>query len=239
MDLTETQVSLLKFRASIYTPNLVRGTTRWDGQIFWGHTKQGFQVWFAPKRFEMKQKQTAVKNQSAREKLAEFRILNPKRQKLTAEEVARREKERKAKLRANPVFIQKRKLYDQQRRSTPKYKEETKEYFRNYLRSYYKKNPDLRRSKKASRRATQRNAIPAVFDRKKVRQIYAWRNRVQQCLGIRFDVDHILPLAAGGEHSHRNLQILPHTLNLAKGGQTDFKLPDCWKQPEHGVRILV
>lgn len=239
MNLTDTQISLLRFRASIYTPNLMRGTTRWDGRIFWGHTKQGVQVWLDPVRFEVKQKQAAARNQTAREKLAQFRVLHPKRQKLTAEEAARREKERKARVRADPVYVKKRKLYDKQRRSTPEYKEETREYFRNYLRSYYKRNPDLRRSKKAARRAAQRNAVPQTFDRQKVRQIYAWRNRVQQCLGIRFDVDHILPLAAGGEHSHRNLQVLPHRLNVAKGGNPDFRLPECWKQPEHGVRLAV
>lgn len=239
MDLTDIQISLLRFRASIYTPNLLRGTTRWDGWIFWGHTKQGVQVWFNPVRFKAKQKQAATRNQVAREKHAQFRILHPKPQKLTSEEVAKRERERLARRRSDPVFIEKQKLYNKQRRTNPNLKEKLRQYFSNYYRSYYQKKPEIRRAKKAARRAAQRNAVPNTFDRQKVQQIYAWRNRVQQCLGIRFDVDHILPLAAGGEHSHRNLQVLPHVLNVAKGGNPCFRLPECWKQPEHGVRLAV
>jgi hypothetical protein len=237
MDLTDIQVSLLKFRASIYTPSLVRGTSRWDGQIFWGHTKASVQVWLNAKRFEVKQNQNATRNQIARKKHAQFRILNPKPQKLTLDEVAKRERERSAKRRADPIYILKRKVYNKQRRQNPELKEKLKRYYSNYYRSYYQKNPEIRRAKKAARRAAQRDAVTQTFDRQKVRQIYAWKNRVQQCLGIRFDVDHIVPLSAGGEHSHRNLQVLPHRLNIAKGKNLDFRLPECWKQTEHGVRL--
>jgi 5-methylcytosine-specific restriction endonuclease McrA len=49
-----------------------------------------------------------------------------------------------------------------------------------------------------------------------IRNIYEARERVEQCLGIKFDVDHIVPLSLGGLHECKNLQIVPSSWNRKK-----------------------
>ena len=48
------------------------------------------------------------------------------------------------------------------------------------------------------------------------------RLRVQNCLGIKFEKDHILPIACGGPHHHGNLQIIPKSINREKRANLNY-----------------
>ena len=52
-----------------------------------------------------------------------------------------------------------------------------------------------------------------------VRGIYEASQRVSECLGVPFHVDHIVPISKGGTHSPENLQIVPAKWNLQKGNR--------------------
>ena len=53
-----------------------------------------------------------------------------------------------------------------------------------------------------------------------IKQLYALRDFYEaMSLGENFHVDHIIPLAKGGEHAAFNLQVLPAIDNLRKGAQ--------------------
>ena len=52
-----------------------------------------------------------------------------------------------------------------------------------------------------------------------VRGIYEASQRVSECLGVPFHVDHTVPISKGGTHSPENLQIVPAKWNLQKGNR--------------------
>jgi 5-methylcytosine-specific restriction endonuclease McrA len=57
---------------------------------------------------------------------------------------------------------------------------------------------------------------------------------LQQCkhlelvLGIKFELDHIIPLSKNGWHHHLNLHIIPMRLNRRKKDKDISVIPDCW-----------
>lgn len=50
------------------------------------------------------------------------------------------------------------------------------------------------------------------------------RDRLADCLGIKFSIDHIIPLGRGGDHHHTNLRAIPHSLNVRKGSMLDGEM---------------
>lgn len=201
----------------------------------------------ARRRFLTKQKSEAQKEERNN------RLENRKAELANRKAEREREKESKRQLRAQKLETQKketaerRKIYKRAYKKHWKIlnKEKHREYSRKSrlkltpdekkaLRRRYSSKPGFWARHEHKRRAKVLKAIPSDYDHKKVAQVFLWRDRVQQCLGIPFDIDHVLPLAAGGEHSHRNIQPLPRRLNMMKGANPTFELPPCWKQPRHG-----
>ena len=88
----------------------------------------------------------------------------------------------------------------------------------------YEKTPDGR-SKKASRKAARRVKVssqkktltPEELDR--IYEIYKNCRMLTETTGIRHHVDHIIPIAKGGQHHPDNLQILTAEENLRKGSR--------------------
>jgi len=54
--------------------------------------------------------------------------------------------------------------------------------------------------------------------------LLAMRDRLADCLGIEFSIDHIVPLGRGGPHHHTNLRAIPHSLNVRKGDKLDAEM---------------
>jgi 5-methylcytosine-specific restriction endonuclease McrA len=67
-----------------------------------------------------------------------------------------------------------------------------------------------------------RGAYPRDLSRsekKKIGEIYAEARRLTKETGIEHHVDHIKPLAAGGEHHPDNLRVITAEENLKKGAR--------------------
>jgi 5-methylcytosine-specific restriction endonuclease McrA len=100
-----------------------------------------------------------------------------------------------------------------------KYRAENAEKIREYKRIYHVKNIEKHRSRKALRRARERNATV-----ERVNYELIWKRDkgiCQICLkkvGRKADVhyDHVVPLSKGGEHSYRNVVVAHAVCNLRK-----------------------
>ncbi len=67
-----------------------------------------------------------------------------------------------------------------------------------------------------------REQTPALteLEQQQIRQIYEERDRLNQAAGfIRYHVDHIAPLARGGQHHPQNLKVIPARDNIQKGAK--------------------
>lgn len=70
----------------------------------------------------------------------------------------------------------------------------------------------------SQRRAKEKFFLKELTQNEKLllKQFYKWRVRVQKKLGIKFNVDHIVPLSVGGTHHPSNLQVVPAKWNQSK-----------------------
>jgi hypothetical protein len=90
------------------------------------------------------------------------------------------------------------------------------------MREYYLKNRALYYSFNRLRRAQRRCAQPAWVDTKAVSSFYQQAMRLSSEHGIKYHVDHIIPLRGKnvcGLHVPWNLRIIPASENLSKGNK--------------------
>lgn len=83
---------------------------------------------------------------------------------------------------------------------------------------------ECRRIDQTRRGAMRRGAYPKELtpgEKKRIGQIYAEARRLTMETGISHHVDHIKPLAAGGEHHPDNLRVITAEENLKKGATWD------------------
>ena len=118
--------------------------------------------------------------------------------------------------------------YDKKRRSLKG--EELRAYDRERAKLPHRRavhNEDTRK-----RRAKLKDSIPEDYDRKGVLAMYKLAQKLSALTGVQMHVDHILPLACGGEHNVKNLQLLAGTLNVRKGANPNYQLS--WKDYPNG-----
>lgn len=72
--------------------------------------------------------------------------------------------------------------------------------------------------------AIKRNSKVLCGDNKIMKVFYDAAKRVGKCVGIKFHVDHIVPLSLGGSHHQRNLQWVPYMWNLSKHNRESGKI---------------
>ena len=88
--------------------------------------------------------------------------------------------------------------------------------------NHKKANPEVYKVLVNSRRRRLKDATPAcqtIEDRKKIREIYATALRMKELTGIKYEVDHQIPIVSDtvcGLHVPWNLEILTETDNLKK-----------------------
>jgi hypothetical protein len=70
-----------------------------------------------------------------------------------------------------------------------------------------------------------KNRTSPDMNSKTVRVFYKMRKRLSKCLGIPFQVDHIVPLSKGGVHHENNLQVIPKVFNLKKNNNMSYICP--------------
>jgi 5-methylcytosine-specific restriction endonuclease McrA len=84
---------------------------------------------------------------------------------------------------------------------------------------YKKDRPDVVRLADVRRRERKYGSASelSALDRERIRHIYAFRDWMTAKTGVRFEVDHVIPLARGGKHHPDNLQLLTAAANRRKG----------------------
>ena len=121
-------------------------------------------------------------------------------------------KERYAKKHANRLRVRARLRAKQRRAADPIFKE------RELLRSREWRSRNRPKMVAHSRRwkAQKKQQTPSDADFTLIELFYEISQRVAECLGVKHHVDHIFPIAKGGLHHQRNLQVLPAVINQRK-----------------------
>ncbi len=83
------------------------------------------------------------------------------------------------------------------------------------VRAYRKRNPHRGALEQMVRNDRLRSSERG--DSEFIRQFYLTRDRLTQCTGFPWHVDHVRPLCKGGAHHEANLQVVPAGINLRKG----------------------
>lgn len=126
------------------------------------------------------------------------------------------------------------------RSKTKEWRENNKEKVREIGREYEKNNKDKMREKRkrytinnrdkiylknSRRKAMKRGSTHIDFNQDIYKVFYKMKCRLEQCLKIKYNIDHILPTARGGYHHHLNLQVIPADINFKKNDNLEFKHP--------------
>lgn len=85
---------------------------------------------------------------------------------------------------------------------------------------YKKENPHKHAMLNAKRRAN--THMPPWTSHDKMADFYDMANQLSEMLGVQYHVDHIVPIQSPivcGLHSHTNLQVVPASINIAKGNR--------------------
>lgn len=240
-----------------------RGEIRDDGLVFWAYTN-GYETWVSQSQFAANKEKARLAMIAwrkkhplyARQLTKRWREANPEKAKESFLNWKKNNpdkfKEGVRKWRNKNVCKLRQLARIKYQRAKSKDQKKLRENRRIAAQKWRLKNPNLAverqrkwRMKNAAktvayvqkREALRISAMPADFWQAAVDQLYESAERLTRCLGIEHQVDHIWPLAKGGSHCHRNLQILPAKINQRKSARTDFSLPspyrnDGWqKQP--------
>ena len=102
-----------------------------------------------------------------------------------------------------------------------KWKESNRVEWNEYMRKYRKDNPQymnkpLKAASRAKRRVLEFSQTPPWSDLDKIKDIYKLSETISNKFGIKFHVDHIMPVSKGGLHVWWNLRIVPHYINESK-----------------------
>jgi len=79
--------------------------------------------------------------------------------------------------------------------------------------------PALANSKTYRYRTKKRNQMPDDADPKKILKFYEEAERLTKETGIKYSVDHIIPISKGGLHHQDNLQVITLSENSRKGNR--------------------
>jgi len=114
------------------------------------------------------------------------------------------------------------------------YREKHSEVLKEKRREYYYRDHELTKERKRKNyernremdiiRAYQRlykirSLTPPDADRTKIKEVYKLARKLTQETGIKYEVDHIVPISKGGLHHEDNLQVLPWIENRKKGNK--------------------
>lgn len=105
------------------------------------------------------------------------------------------------------------------------YERNNKEKMKEKRKRYVSNNRDKISLKNSRRKALKRKSVHPDLNNNIYTVYYNMKNRLEQCLGIKYNIDHILPIARGGYHHHLNLQVIPADLNFVKNDNLKFKHP--------------
>jgi len=176
--------------------NHKRGDVREDGKLFWQYKSDGKQLWVSKEKFEEKKIKACDSTKRAYPKV---------RQKCIAylKEWRRNNKDKCDKLRISWAEKNPEKVLECRRKAAKK----------------YAKNNRAKCSVRENKRRQLKEASKEILTQDQIKimnYIYDCRKRISDCTGLKFHVDHVLPLSKGGQHLPSNLKILPAKINLKK-----------------------
>ena len=157
-------------------------------------------------------------------KAKEYRAENP--------EIAKEYNERNK----DKIKVIKKNYYDRNSEDIKKRRNEdyaTKGKVWNTRQEYVKNNLDKFSAYRSKRRAKEKDQLHVDHNHDIEKVLRQTANRMKDCLGIQFNVDHILPIQHGGWHHHLNMQILPESTNQSKGDSLTWNDPSwmTWRDP--------
>jgi hypothetical protein len=186
------------------TSSLKQGTVRADGLVFWARDrKRNSEYWITKEKFELFRERKNERLRSWRKKHHEKVREEAKVYRLNSLDKCR-ERNRLWSERNRKRVAPKLKAWKQENKARCCYVEEQ------------------RRARKLAQ--TPKDSWESV-----VLGFFEISERVSRCLQIRHAVDHIYPLSKGGSHCHRNLQVLPFSLNSRKSARLKVDLPNCYR----------
>jgi 5-methylcytosine-specific restriction endonuclease McrA len=98
--------------------------------------------------------------------------------------------------------------------------EDNKEYWKKHIKEYRQNNRGKVNARNAKRKAIKLNQTPTNANIGKIQEIYSICSLMNEIsIGIKWHVDHIIPLSKGGLHHQDNLQILEAGTNLRKSNK--------------------
>lgn len=103
------------------------------------------------------------------------------------------------------------------------WRQKNKAYIKIHSKEYRLNNKALCNTYCHARRARLRASIHPNHSKQIEKIFQELAIRVSACSGIKFNVDHILPLNAGGVHHHLNLQIIPAIINFGKRDNINYR----------------
>jgi hypothetical protein len=197
------------------------GMVREDGKRFWHYyTRNGVvkQHWVSAEKFDSYYAiQLKLQEKRKQAKIAKYGIRTKVKDpaKNTKEYRQQKNREYRAKNIEHMRFLKN------------SWRERNREKARAMVRKYFQRYPEKRLETRNRRRAREQTGV-ATFRDPLMTGLYFMAKRVSRCTGIKWHVDHVLPLRQGGLHIRSNMQLLPSYWNKKKGAKINFKLPDCY-----------
>lgn len=88
--------------------------------------------------------------------------------------------------------------------------------------AWQKRNPGKEAAKTRRRQCDQSSRTPPWADQGAIEAFYVMAQRARECTGIRFEVDHVIPLrgrGVSGLHVPHNLRVISRQENMMKGNR--------------------
>ena len=99
------------------------------------------------------------------------------------------------------------------------WQKENKDKTNQYTYKWRQKNPGKMAEQRFSRRS-KNDASPLTKNEKKiVNEIYKLSKLCERIFGIKYHVDHVIPISLGGNNHPSNLRVIPAQMNLEKGSK--------------------
>lgn len=223
-----------------------RGTARADGLMFWQYEGSGKERWITKEKYAEKSLRHADTMRRCRKNNPEL-YRNIERKSHSKNAAERRQKVRtwvNSKIGRDWWVKYYSENKDKRSERAKKWRADNPETASATMKRYRANNADAIRAKarersrayperhrafNAMRHAAKMGATPEGCCASSIAVVYAWAKRLSRCIGIPYDVDHITPLSAGGEHSARNLQPLPASINRRKHARRLSCVPSCYR----------
>lgn len=108
---------------------------------------------------------------------------------------------------------------DYNKAASKKWREDNPDYNKSASKKWREDNPDKRAANNANYRAKKRNQTPPDADRNLMLVFYTEAQRLTEETGIKYEVDHYIPLDLGGLHHQDNLQVITQAENQSKSAK--------------------